>query len=379
MSFRIVCTISAYDIFGAERQVINECLFFQAKGFKVTVVLILPNRNSVFLEKVKELGLPCYHLISNSKFDLSGVFKLRDFLKENKCDLVHSHKYKPDILSLIACRMLGIPVVTTVHGWCSEDLKARIYEKIQAFSWRYFNRVICVSESYKQKVLQWGVSEAKVTVIHNGIMADDYTIKEIESKRISFLKRHNIPTNHFTVGIIGRLSIEKGHRYFLEAAQKVLKQESNLSFIIVGDGSERSRIRELIDRLGLNGRIHMIGYIQDMKEIYAALDTVVIASLREGLPIVLLEAMLCEKPVIATNVGGIPEVIRNNEDGLLVPSEDSLSIAYALITLIRSVQERRRIGCAARRRVLEHFSFQRSMAQREQVYEEVIHLNQSNR
>jgi glycosyltransferase involved in cell wall biosynthesis len=372
MSYHIIHTISSYNTFGPEKTTINESVILQKQDYKVTIVAICPKGMFPFLEKAKKAGVSCCHLVSNLKFDIFMVFKLQKLLSELKCDLVHSHGYKSDTISLIACHLAGVPIVTTIHGWTSKNLKVRIYEKIQAFCWRFFNRVICVSESYKQKALQNGVPEGKITVIHNGIMVDNRIIEGIENKRISFLNRYGIPSNHFIVGIIGRLSIEKGHRYFIEAAYQVLKQESNVSFVIVGDGPEEDRIRKQIEQLGVNRNIHMIGYSKEMKEVYAALDAVVIASLREGLPNVLLEAMLYEKPVIAAKVGGIPEVIRDNEEGLLVPPASSSTIANTLLTLIRHPDQRKRISYAARKRVVEHFSFERRMTQIENLYKEVI-------
>lgn len=372
MSFTVIYTISASGIFGAEKIVIKECQLLQKKGFKVMVVGITPIDASPFLDKIRQFGLPYYQIVSKFKFDLGAIVKLKTILKRERCDLVHSNKYKADIISLIASRLAGVPIITTVHGWCSEDLKACVYEKIQAISWRFFDHVICVSGSYKEKVLGAGASEKNVTVIHNGITPENYLGKDIENKRIPFLRRYGIPTNHFIVGIIGRLSVEKGHRYFLEAAGRILKQEPNVSFIIAGEGKEESSIRKLIEHSGLNGHIRMLGYVEKMQEVYTALDAVVMPSLREGLPNVLLEAMLYEKPVIATAVGGIPEVIRNNEDGLLIPPKDSLAIADNLLTLIRNPEERRRIGFNARKRVLEDFTLERKMTKVEELYKEVI-------
>lgn len=372
MNYTIIHAISAYGIFGAEKIVITESQILHKKGFKVIILDISPFVNSPFSKKVKQLDLPYYQLVSNSKLDLEAVFKLKDFLIREGCDLVHSNKYKADIISLMACRMAEIPIITTVHGWCSEDLKARAYELIQAFSWRFFDRVICVSESYKQKALQFGVCENKLKVIHNGIDVDGYMIKDAQDVRLSVLTKYGIPSHHFVAGIIGRLSIEKGHRYFVEAAKKLLKEEPNVSFVIIGDGPEENRIRKRIGYLGLNGHIRMLGYIEKPQEIYAGLDAVVMPSLREGLPNVLLEAMFYGKPVIATNVGGIPDVIRNNESGLLIPAKNSSAIVDTLITLIRHPEQKRRIGSAAKRRVLEQFSFGQRMAQIERLYQEVI-------
>lgn len=372
MSHKIIQTTAAYDIYGAEKVIVRDCQALQKKGFKVIIVDISPFIASPFSRKVRKFGLPYYHIFSNCKFDFKAIFKLKDFLEREGCDLVHSNKYKADIISLIASRMIKVPVVTTVHGWCSENLKVCIYEKLQALSWRFFDKVTCISESYRQKALQYGVSGNKLKVIYNGIIVDDYVLRDPLNLRLNFLSKHKIPQNHFIIGIIGRLSLEKGHQYFIEAADELLKNEPKVSFLIIGEGPEEKNIKKLIHRLGINGDIRMLGYINDMKEIYAALDTVVISSLREGLPNVLLEAMVCGKPVIATNVGGIPEVIRNNTEGILILPKNGQAIAEALITLIRNPERRKSIASAARIRVIEHFTFERRIAQIEELYRKVF-------
>ena len=265
-----------------------------------------------------------------------------------------------------------------MHGWCSEDLKVCAYEKLQLFCWRFFDGIICVSESYKAKILKSGIAKNKVSVIPNGISVDDCGPTRIDNKKQLFLKQYNIPFSHLVIGIIGRLSIEKGHRYFIEAAANILKQNSDISFVIVGDGPEKKSIQRLINDLGLNKRFYSVGYVENMKQTYAALDIVVIPSLREGLPNVLLEAMFYEKPVIASNVGGIPEVISDKEDGLLVMPQDSLAIADALLNLIRSPGARKKIGLAAKEKVIKQFNFNDTMTKIQEVYKKVTQDYRNN-
>lgn len=370
MAYTIVYTISSSGVFGAENIVINEARILREKGFRIGFVLIHPQGDNVFLDKIKELGFSCHHLVSNRKFDFGAIFKLKNILKREKCNLVHSNKYKADIISLIAARMMGIPIITTVHGWCSEDLKARIYEKMQAFSWRFFNQVICVSEFYRQKALSFGVSKDKVTVVHNSIVTGDY--KTIQSKGTYLLDKYGIPADHFVIGIIGRLSLEKGHCYFIEAANKLAQKIPNISFVIAGDGKEKQNIKELIDKFNLEKRVYMLGHIKNIKEIYALSNAVVISSLREGLPTVLLEAMLYGIPVVATRVGGIPEVIQDKIEGLLVPAEDSQAIADSLESLICNYSLRKKIVSAAREKVLNQFSFEKRMLKIKEICKEAI-------
>lgn len=355
----IIHTISSNDYFGAEKVLLEQCKALIKSGNRILIVVIRPQGACPLLEKLKEEKLDHYHLVSNSKFDLKAVFMLKKYLEQSKGHLVQSQGYKADIISLLACRLAGIPIISTIHGWTSEDAKVKFYENIQAYSWRFFDKVICVSEAYKKKAKQYGVPEEKIQVIYNGI----YQKEQIVNSEVN---------GCFATGIIGRLSIEKGHQYFLEAAKKVLQQEKNVKFLIVGDGPEEGNIKETIAKLHMAEYVHMLGYVKDMASVYRQIDAVVIPSLREGLPNVLLEAMLNKKLVIASGVGGIPEVILDGVEGVLVKPQDSSAISEAIIMAIRQAQWRKTIVQAANKKVIEHFSFESRMQKIEALYQEVI-------
>jgi len=204
-----------------------------------------------------------------------------------------------------------------------------------------------------------GVPEKKLLVINNGIMVCDMLCERVQD-------------GSFNIGIIGRLSIEKGHRFFLEAASIVSKMISNANFLIVGEGPERGNIEKLIKELGIDKNVRLLGHIDDMKTVYKDLDAVVMSSLREGLPNVLLEAMMYEKPVVATSVGGIPEVIKNRKDGLLVPPMDSRKLAEAVLDLICNPENRRALVSAAKEKVLKQYSFEQRTEKVIELYENCI-------
>lgn len=368
MKQRIIHTISAHDVFGPEKTIINESRELLQKGYDVLIVLIHPKGDFPLLARIKKENIPCFHLISDYKFDLPGLVRLMGLLIKTKCTLVHSHGYKADIISLITSRILKIPIITTIHGWTKEDFKVRLYEKIQAFFWRFFDLILCVSESYMHQALKLGIEKNKLILLHNGIVISDYQIDDSDKIKQSFINEHGIPKDNFIVGIIGRLSIEKGHKYFLEAACEVLQQNAHVSFVIIGDGIERNNIEHFIMNSPYKANFYVLGHVYDMKKAYAALDAVVIASLREGLPNVLLEAMACGKPIVATKVGGIPEVVTNNQNGFLVPPEDSMGLANAMAALIQDQNTRERFVAEAKRTILARFSFEHRMKRITDIY-----------
>lgn len=372
MKARIMHVISAYDIFGAEKDVINEILLLSTSGIDVMLALIQRDEACPFVDKIRRMNIPYRFLKSRSKFDLKPAIELERLLKEWECDLVHTHKYKADIMGLIAAKRASIPAVSTAHGWCAEDLKARFYETIQAFSWRFFDKLICVSDSYRKKIRHYGVPAKNMIVNHNGIIAENYHLPDPVKARSNFRQRHKIPDDFFTVGMIGRLSIEKGHRFFIEAASHFLKVEKKSCFLIIGSGRDEMKLREIIKDIGIETDVRLIGYVDDMKTAYAGLDAVVMPSLREGLPNTLLEAMAAEKPVIVTRVGGIPEVVDDGVNGILIPPMDSNAICDKLIKLCRDASYCRSLGLRAREKVSEGFNFKKRTEQMIRLYDELI-------
>lgn len=372
MPAKVLHVISAYDIFGAEKNVIREVELLSRSGIDSMVALIQKDPRCPFVDKIEKMGIPYRHFVSRSRFDLTPAVSIRDFIEEWRCDIVHSHKYKADIISLMAARRSSIPVVSTAHGWCSEDLKARFYETMQAISWNFFDKLICVCESYKKLIRCYGVPEERIIVNHNGIIADDYLLTDPAATRSGFRKKYGIPEGHFAAGIIGRLSVEKGHRFFIEAAVRVLKTEKNTIFVIIGSGLEDAALRGMIRDYGIESNVRLIGYVDDMRTVYSGLDAVVMPSLREGLPNTLLEAMIFEKPVIASRVGGIPEVVENGVDGILVPPMDVGAIYTALVGLIRDPSLRGSLGRRAREKVLAKFDFRKRTERMIRIYDDLI-------
>ena len=174
------------------------------------------------------------------------------------------------------------------------------------------------------------------------------------------------------VGLVGRLSIEKGVDIFLEAAALVLAELPDTKFVVAGDGPDRAKLDGLIDELGIGASVHMLGRRDDMAAVYASLDLMVSSSRREGLPMAILEAMASRVPLIATAVGGVPTVIMDGRTGVLVPEVDAGMLAKGMVALLRDGALRERLGVAARQLVEDEFSAQRMTSDYLRVYEDAV-------
>jgi glycosyltransferase involved in cell wall biosynthesis len=368
---RLVKVISARDVFGPEKTVIEECRVLGARGWDCLLVNLWDDEDIPLTGKVAAAGVPYLRLPSRWKFDWRAVGTLRDLLRVSPLTVVHAHGFKADVYVLWAGRQAGVPIVSTVHGWTSENLKVRAYEWLQERLWRYYDRVICVSDSYRKVAARAGVSAERLTVIRNGIRAA-YDVGDAGgTARAEARRRLGLQDGELAVAIIGRLSVEKGHLRFVEAAQSVREHVPAARFLIIGEGPERPRIEAAIAQRGLTGVVRLLGHRDDVRELYPGLDLLAITSDREGLPNVLLEAMLGSVPAVCANVGGIPEVVRDGVDGLLVPPGDVAALASALSSLLSDPARRAAFGRAARARIQEDFLFDARMDKVATLYDDV--------
>ncbi len=367
---KLIHTLSAFDVFGPEKTVLNECATLARNGWDTEVVNFWDTEDTPIAAKARARGVPYSCIVSRGKFDFAAIRALQKRILGNGRPLVHSHGYKADLYSLLAARMAGTPVVTTVHGWTSENFKVRMYEKLQAALWRFFDRVYCVSESYCEVARRSGVAAQKVILVPNGIMAS-YNSDPSPQSRARARRDLGLAEGEVAVAIVGRLGIEKGHRLFLFSAAEVLKRHPAARFLIVGEGVERAGIEALIAELGLQSCVQLLGHCDDMPALYPAIDVLAITSLREGLPNVLLEAMLHAIPAVATAVGGIPDVVRDEDDGLLVPPGNARSFTEALGRIVGDGELRRALGTRARGKILQYYLFDQRVANVAKLYRDV--------
>jgi len=369
-SFTVVHVISAEDVFGPEKTTINECLWLNNKNCRCIVINIWNDENVPIRAKAEKAGVEYISLVSVRRLDLKLISRLKSLLQSNKCQLVHSHGYKADLFTYLATRKTSIKRVTTIHGWTSEDVKVLVYEWLQSKVWRLFDRVYAVSQGYFDIAIKKKISSSKMRLIYNGIIVDnakEFMRPDKKQAKVSF----SLDPDKFLVSIIGRLSIEKGHDMFVSVAAEVLSQSDNVQFAIVGDGVQQAALKKQIESLGIEDHVFFLGHCDQMQLLYDATDAVAICSHREGLPNVLLEAMLNEVPVVSLKVGGVPEVIEDGKNGLIVSGGKIEEFASKLRQLITDKEFYMSLSQDARKRIINNFSFEKRMTS---IYEEYVTL-----
>lgn len=261
------------------------------------------------------------------KLDIRSIWHLRKFLDSNNIDIIHSHKYKTNVYSLLASVSRKIPLVSTCHNWLSENYKMKFYEWLDKRILNKFDKVIAVSDDIKDKILKSGISYHKVLKIKNGVCIEKYSD---QNRRKIVRAKLGINDDKIIIGNVGRLDRNKGLTYLLRAAKLLLNEFENVVFLIVGEGPSLQELHDETERLGIRKKVIFTGYRNDIPSIFSAIDIFVLPSLIEGLPMVLLEAMASKKPVVATKAGDIPAVITHNESGLLIESGDTEQMKNAL-------------------------------------------------
>ena len=256
--------------------------------------------------------------------------------------IFHAHDFKTDVLALLAGFFARIPVVTTVHGYISNTRKSGFYGALDRRMLRAMDRVVAVSEAMRGGFQGSGLSSEKIRLIRNCIDLSTYPF----GYRSNVLRGSGeIGRDAIVIGHVGRLSPEKGQRRLLEVFPKILERVPAAILVFAGDGPDLERLRSMAAASEHRGRVRFLGYRSDVRDVFADLDLLVLSSDTEGLPNVVLEAMALGVPVVASAVGGTPELVRDGVTGILVPPADATKLAEAVI---RALEDR---GAASERAV----------------------------
>ena len=301
--------------------------------------------------------------------DEPAVRELAAWLGREEIDLVHAHMYRAEVVGTRAVVAAGVPVITaTVH---SSRVRSPEDVALLASLTPMMDRLIVPSESIARKVRCEGRDAARFAVIPNGVDLSRFATPVPAS---SLRRDFGIPESAPIVGVVARLEAEKGHRHLIDAWPAVLRAVPDAWLVLVGEGSEADALRAQADALGpdVSRRIILTGRRDDIASVTGELCVAVLPSLREAQGISILEAMARRRPVVASAVGGIPEVITSGVDGLLVPPADPPSLAGAIVALLCDPELRARIGEAGYRTVAERFSIDAQVRRIEAVYDEEL-------
>lgn len=285
-----------------------------------------------------------------------GAAKVVRFARRIGCCLMHSHGYKGNILFGPLPRMVrGMPILTTVHGYTSTGglSKMRFYEWLDSLALHCMDTIILVNRAMLEQRRLRHLRRADIQVIDNGIpeLPENMDGQEpLDPAIVDFCRAGCV------IGSVGRYSTEKGYNYLIEALHVLVQAKIDARLVLIGEGYERSSLETLARELGVAERVFLTGYRPEAYRYIPHFSIYVISSLTEGLPITLLEAMRCRVPVVATQVGGIPDVLQQGECGLLVAPASSHLLAQAMKTLLEDNHRAADLAFRARNRFVTHYT-----------------------
>jgi glycosyltransferase involved in cell wall biosynthesis len=306
-----------------------------------------------------------------------GALKIVAAARRDAVDIMHSHGYKSNILfGFMPGPVRGIPIVSTLHGWTSTDRisKLKAYEWLDAQSLRFVDAVVLVSRGMLANQKLGHLNPKRVHFVNNGIpIHDDQPAQITQGTQVTLDQRIvSFCQQGFTIGSIGRLSAEKGYVYLIEAFGSLIRNGIDGRLVIIGEGDERKKLEDLATHLGLSDRVMLPGYRKDAKNYLPCFNVFVLPSLTEGLPITILEAMNVGIPIVATGVGGVPEVLGFGKGGILVDKCNAGEMAEGILKAYREPELSRSLGEWNQREVRKRYSSEQMVAQYSELYKAVI-------
>ena len=365
-NLKVIHVVAPATFGGLERVVLALVRGQAEKGVDVSVVTLLEAgvAEPPLVGELQAAGIEVIRVVHPARSFRAERADLRAICARKKPDIVHTHGYLPDVLSASLGRRLPFGRVTTVHGFTGGSLRNRTYEWMHRRSYSRFDAVVAVSVKLGEQIVAAGGLDGRVHAIANAWSAGAEPVSA-EAARIAL----GLPLDRFTVGWVGRISYEKGLDVFVDSLP--LLKDLAINAVVIGSGPERARIEQRAEELGVTERITWLGQRLDAAEVLPAFDLIVISSRTEGTPMILFEAMHAGVPIIASAVGGIPNVV-SPEEAVLVKSEDPSTLAIAIRTAHNSALGRITRAARARERLQKDFAAEPWIELYDRLYRDVL-------
>ena len=313
---------------GAEQMLLRLADEYGRRGISQMVCL---RKDGWLAGEVRQRNLPLKIFPVGSLPDIVWLRELRKLARKCGFTGIHAHEFAMNVRGAMLGRWLGIPVVSTVHGigYFGDKWQRRLAYQLTSRGAHF----IAVSEDIRRQLInKCGVRHFRVSVIPNGVDLDRFRFDMI--KRQVFRKQFGVKYDQVLLGTIGSYYPVKGHKYLIEAMKRLVAMDRNVKLVMAGQGPLANELRKQTSDSGLGEFVRIVGYVEDTPGFLSSLDIFVLPSLSEGMPLALLEAGANGRCVLATNVGGIPEIIINQENGVLVPPGNVEALTYALTGLL---------------------------------------------
>jgi glycosyltransferase involved in cell wall biosynthesis len=377
---RVLHIITTLDPGGAENHLLSLVTATDHTRFDSSVIY-LKGRGGLTPE-LERLGVPVQRVDVGRRYTPAGLLRLVRAIRLLRPDIVHTHLFRADLYGGLAARLAGVPAVVSTRHNDEDFLQHPLWRLLHRLISLCEDRIIAISDHVGRYTVEIGVDDPeKVQRIYYGLDPARFmrTLRTGVDVARAVRAELGVEPAHFLLGVVARLVPQKGHRYLLEALALAVPEEPSLRLLIAGQGPLREQLEAQARRLGLDRHVIFAGWRSDVTNIMAALDLLVLPSLWEGFGLVLLEAMALQKPIVATRVSAIPEVVEDGVSGLLVPPADPAALAGAILRLARDRELGREMGRRGRLRLAERFTLDRMVRQTEEVYLSLAGAGQRSR
>jgi sugar transferase (PEP-CTERM/EpsH1 system associated) len=337
-------------------------------------VVCLYNGNAVMAQQIRKLDVPVLNLGMNAKWRIDALARLYRYLRQEQPTILHCWLVHADLIGRVIGRLAGVPIVITSRR--NVEIGSAFQLHLKRWTTSLDDRIVAVCDLARQVEIEYsGTVTEKVLTIYNGIDPNLRVSRAAQSQighpSEPIRKEFSIPLAAPLIGTVGRLHPTKGHQDLIKAFAHLHTQWPDVYLLLVGDGEMRHKLIRQADDLQLSNRIIFTGVREDISSILATLNLFVLPSLSEGMPNVILEAMATGLPVVATSVGGVPELVVNGVTGILTPPNNPTALAEAILELLHAPEKAAAMGRAGRQRIKTHFTIDRMVEQYESLYQEL--------
>jgi glycosyltransferase involved in cell wall biosynthesis len=357
---------------GPDKTILNSPRFLEPLGYRMLCGYLHPPGDpgyEVIRQKAAKYNAPLISIPDRGPWDWRVITELLAVCRREKVAVWHGHDYKTNALGLLLKWFWPMRLVTTVHGWVRHTTRTPLYYKIDKLCLPRYERVICVSDDLVETCRGCGVRPKRLILLENGIDATEYVRNRTPTEAKRAL---GFPTSGFLIGAVGRLSAEKGFDILIRSTQLLGQRGLDVRLVIVGEGDDRPQLEQLIGELGLRDRVTLAGWQADVRGYFEAMDVFALSSYREGLPNVVLEAMAMSVPVVATAVNGVPRLVQDGANGLLIPAGDAEVLATAIQRVVTNEALQASLVAAGRQTVEGKYSFQTRMQKLKAIYDDLL-------
>jgi len=364
---KILHVVATGTLSGAEKVVSDICTNLDPEKFEIITVVAGEKLQEYYSSK----GLKA-NVIDISKLNIFQILRLKELIKLEKIDIIHAHDVKASVACAVAARGLNVPIISHLHGnylWMDSNY---VMKKIdEHFRKKCSLSIACsemVEQFYKSHNLKFDYK--KMIVMGNAFNFEEFSKIKLQDKNI-FKEKNKLPKDKYIFGYVGRLIKLKGVDIIIKSFEKLSKENSEAILVIVGEGEEKDSLMQLVNHTGLLDKVFFMGYRLDVYDFMNIFDSFIVASEIEGLPMVILEAMAMKKLIISTPVGGIPEVIKDRETGILIKERNEDSLFESMEYAYKNIDISNKIGNQAREFLDNNRNIENYVKQLEHIYKNI--------